>query len=143
MADTVTARTLYDITGKKYVGLFTNISDGTGEGGNAVGGAGVVKVDASGITCLPTDGTAKIVKLWWSCETGGGSFGGVRVFWKGNNASNDATAVVLSGSGHWDLKEEGCPISNNATNPTGDIAFTTLGMQNNDTYTIMIEVDPG
>ena len=134
MADTVTSQTIADVSGQKTSMKFTSISDGSGE-------TLVKKMDASELTYMTEDATKKISKLNWSINTQDPK-GAVEILWAG---TTNATAVVLSGSGSWDLRSDGNEIVNNATltansSPAGDVLFTTRNFNNGDSYTIIVEV---
>ena len=96
MADTVTTQTISDTSGVKYVTKLTNISDGTGE-------FLVNKVDASATTFMSEDGNRKIAKIWYSINTVD-TKSTVEILWSG---ATNATALVLSGQGYWDLRTAG------------------------------------
>ena len=127
MADTVTSQVLTDTTGVKYAVKLTNFSDGTGE-------TLVRKVDASETTFMTTDGNRKISKIFWSINTANPK-SAVELIWDG---ATDATAVLLSGQGFWDLRADGNEITNNATTPTGDVLLSTKNFANGDNYTILV-----
>jgi hypothetical protein len=128
MADIVTVQTIADTSGVKYVAKLTNFSDGTGE-------TLVTKVDASALTFMTEDGNRKISKIFYSINTANNK-SGVELLWAG---ATNATAVLLSGNGYWDLRPSGNEISNNATTPTGDVLLSTKNFANGDNYTIIIE----
>ena len=128
MADTVTTQTISDTSGVKYVTKLTNVSDGTGE-------FLVNKVDASSTTFMSEDGNRKIAKIWYSINTVD-SKSAVEIIWAG---TTNATALVLSGQGYWDLRTAGNEITNNATTPTGDVLLSTKNFTVGDNYTILIE----
>ena len=128
MADTVTTQTISDTSGVKYVTKLTNVSDGTGE-------FLVNKVDASATTFMSEDGNRKIAKIWYSINTVD-SKSAVEILWAG---ATNATALVLSGQGYWDLRTAGNEITNNATTPTGDVLLSTKNFTIGDNYTILIE----
>jgi len=128
MADTVTTQTIADTSGVKYVAKLTNISDGTGE-------SLVTKVDASALTFMTEDGNRKIGKIWWSINTTNKK-SAVELIWAG---ATNATALVLSGQGYWDLRTAGNEILNNATTPTGDVLLSTRDFVVGDSYTIIVE----
>ena len=128
MADTVTKQVLSDTSGVKYVIKLTNISDGSGE-------SLVNKVDASETTFMSEDGNRKIAKIWWSINTVD-TKSSVEILWAG---TINATAIVLSGQGYWDLRTAGNEITNNATTPTGDVLLSTRNFTVGDNYTILIE----
>ena len=128
MADTVTTQTISDTSGVKYVTKLTNISDGTGE-------FLVNKVDASATTFMSEDGNRKIAKIWYSINTVD-TKSTVEILWSG---ATNATALVLSGQGYWDLRTAGNEITNNATTPTGDVLLSTKNFTVGDNYTILIE----
>jgi len=128
MADIVTTQTIADTSGVKYVAKLTNISDGTGE-------SLVTKVDASALTFMTEDGNRKIAKIWWSVNTTNNK-SAVELVWAG---ATNATALVLSGQGYWDLRTAGNEILTNATTPTGDVLLSTRDFVVGDSYTIIVE----
>ena len=128
MADTVTTQTITDTSGIKYVVKLTNLSDGTGE-------TLVNKVDASATTFMTEDGTRKLSKIWYSINTNTNK-AGVEILWSG---STNATALLLSGNGYWDLRVSGNEIPNNSTAPTGDVLLSTKNFAVGDNYTIILE----
>ena len=128
MADQITTQTISDTSGVKYVAKLTNISDGTGE-------SLVTKVDASALTFMTEDGNRKIAKIWWSVNTTNNK-SAVELIWAG---ATNATALVLSGQGYWDLRTAGNEITNNATTPTGDVLLSTRDFVVGDSYTIIVE----
>ena len=127
MADVVSTQVLTDTTGVKFGVKMTNISDGTGE--NLV-----KKVDASTTTFMTEDGERKISKIYWSVNTQSGK-SAVELIWDGET---NATAVLLSGQGFWDLRADGNEITNNATTPTGDVLLSTKNFALGDNYTILV-----
>ena len=127
MADTVSTQTLTDTTGVKFAVKMTNYSDGTGE-------TLVKKVDASETTFMTEDGNRKISKIFYSINTANPK-SAVELIWDG---TDNATAVLLSGQGFWDLRADGNEIANNATTPTGDVLLSTKNFANGDNYTILV-----
>ena len=127
MADTVSTQTLTDTTGVKFAVKMTNYSDGTGE-------TLVKKVDASETTFMTEDGNRKISKIFYSINTANPK-SAVELIWDG---TENATAVLLSGQGFWDLRADGNEITNNATTPTGDVLLSTKNFANGDNYTILV-----
>jgi|TARA_B110000444_G_C18845830_1_gene601938 hypothetical protein len=127
MADTVSTQTLTDTTGVKFAVKLTNYSDGTGE-------TLVNKVDASATTFMTEDGNRKISKIFYSINTANPK-SAVELIWDG---TDNATAVLLSGQGFWDLRADGNEIANNATTPTGDVLLSTKNFANGDNYTILV-----
>jgi hypothetical protein len=128
MADIVTTQTIADTSGVKYVAKLTNISDGSGE-------SLVNKIDASNTTFMTEDGNRKIAKIWWSVNTTNNK-STVELVWAG---ATNATALLLSGQGYWDLRTAGNEIINNATTPTGDVLLSTRDFVVGDSYTIIVE----
>ena len=128
MADTVSSLTIADTSGVKFTTKLTNFSDGTGE--NLV-----KKVDASELTFMTEDGNRKISKLYYSINTSD-SKSAVELIWDGET---NATAVLLSGQGFFDLRADGNEITNNSTTPTGDVLLSTKNFVNGDNYTIIAE----
>ena len=127
MADTVSTQTLTDATGVKFAVKITNLSDGTGE-------TLVKKVDASETTFMTEDGNRKISKIFYSINTANPK-SAVELIWDG---TDNATAVLLSGQGFWDLRADGNEIANNATTPTGDVLLSTKNFAIGDNYTILV-----
>ena len=127
MADTVSTQTLTDTTGVKFAVKMTNYSDGTGE-------TLVKKVDASELTFMTEDGERKISKIFYSINTANPK-SAVELIWDGET---NATAVLLSGQGFWDLRADGNEITNNATTPTGDVLLSTKNFAIGDNYTILV-----
>jgi len=127
MADTVSTQVLTDTTGVKFGVKLTNFSDGTGE-------TLVKKVDASETTFMTEDGNRKISKIFYSINTANPK-SAVELIW---NGTDNATAVLLSGQGFWDLRADGNEIANNATTPTGDVLLSTKNFAIGDNYTILV-----
>ena len=127
MADTVSTQVLTDTTGVKFGVKLTNFSDGTGE-------TLVKKVDASELTFMTEDGNRKISKIFYSINTANPK-SAVELIWDGET---NATAVLLSGQGYWDLRADGNEIVNNATTPTGDVLLSTKNFALGDNYTILV-----
>ena len=127
MADTVSTQVLTDTTGVKYSVKLTNFSDGTGE-------TLVKKIDASTTTFMTEDGNRKISKIFYSINTANPK-SAVELIWDG---TENATAVLLSGQGFWDLRADGNEIANNATTPTGDVLLSTKNFAVGDNYTILV-----
>ena len=127
MADTVSTQVLTDTTGVKYAVKLTNYSDGTGE-------TLVQKIDASNTTFMTEDGERKISKIFYSINTANPK-SAVELIWDG---ATNATAVLLSGQGFWDLRTDGNEIVNNATTPTGDVLLSTKNFALGDNYTILV-----
>ena len=128
MADLVTTQTITDTTGVKFVSKLTNFSDGTGE-------SLVKKIDASEVTFMSEDGNRKIAKIWYSINTANNK-SAVELIWDG---TTNATAMLLSGNGYFDLRTAGNEVPNNATTPTGDVLLSTKNFALGDNYTIIIE----
>ena len=128
MADVVTTQTIADTAGVKFTAKLTNLSDGTGE-------TLVKKVDASELTFMTEDGNRKISKVWYTVNTANGK-SAVELLWDGET---NATALLLSGNGHIDLRPSGNEIPNNAVTPTGDVLLSTKNFADGDNYTIIVE----
>jgi len=128
MADLVTTQTITDTSGVKFVSKLTNFSDGTGE-------TQVKKIDASEVTFMTEDGNRKLARVWYSINTANNK-SAVELIWDG---VTNATAMLLSGNGYFDLRTAGNEVTNNATTPTGDILLSTKNFANGDNYTIILE----
>lgn len=124
---TFTTQELKDVNHEaiiKFTGVFT---DGTQE-------TDVTKVDAS--TLAGADGgetfhDVLISRISWSCS----GAGKIQVDFDG---SANATAYTLAGAGEFRGVEPSVNIPNNATDPTGDINFTTVGFAAGDMYTVIL-----
>ena len=55
------------------------------------------------------------------------------------DGTTNATALLLSGNGHIDLRPSGNEIPNNAGTPTGDVLLSTKNFADGDNYTIIVE----
>ena len=128
MADLVTTQIVTDTSGVKFVAKLTNFSDGTGE-------TQVKKIDASEVTFMSEDGNRKISKIWYSINTANPK-SAVEILWDGDT---NATALLLSGNGYWDLRTAGDEVINNATTPTGDVLLSTKNFATGDNYSIIVE----
>ena len=128
MADIVTTQTIADTSGVKFVAKMTNFSDGTGE-------TQVKKIDASEVTFMTEDGNRKLARVWYSINTANNK-SAVELIWDG---VTNATAMLLSGNGYFDLRTAGNEVVNNATTPTGDVLLSTKNFAVGDNYTIIIE----
>ena len=128
MADVVTTQTIADTSGVKFVSKLTNFSDDTGE-------TQVKKIDASEVTFMTENGDRKIAKIWYSINTANNK-SAVELIWDG---ATNATAMLLSGNGYFDLRTAGNEVVNNATTPTGDVLLSTKNFAVGDNYTIIIE----
>jgi len=128
MADIVATQTIADTSGVKYVIKMTNFSDGSGE-------TNVQKIDASATTFMTEDANRTIAKIWFSVNAISKK-ACVELLWEG---ATNATGVLLSGQGYWDLRTAGNSIPNNAITPTGDVLLSTHDFVNGDNYTIIVE----
>ena len=128
MADIVTTQTITDTSGVKFVSKITNFSDGTGE-------TQVKKIDASEVTFMTENGDRKLARVWYSINTANNK-SAVELIWDG---VTNATAMLLSGNGYFDLRTAGNEVTNNATTPTGDVLLSTKNFANGDNYTIILE----
>jgi len=121
MADAVTSQVL--VSNKtKYVGAFTNISDGTGE-------SDVTKVDISGLIGAPTK--VKINEVWFAIF-------GMSVEITTDHTADD-TVLTLTGTGYFNFAIPfGGIVDPASAGGTGDVLFTTIGHAANDTYSIIL-----
>lgn len=124
MADSVSTRVLFSGE-KRYVAVFNNVSDGTGE-------SAVAKIDISTLPGAPTK--VKIARVF------GNTFGmAVRVLF---DHTTDDTGLVLQGEFDMDFRPYGGLADPASAGDTGDILFTTIGHSSGDTYCIMLDVEP-
>lgn len=121
MGDAVSTRSIQN-DDLYYIGVFTNLSDGTGE-------SDVKKIDISALTPAPKSLT--IEEIWYSVS-------GMAVVIE-FDATTDETALVLQGTGHMDLTSIGGIKDSRASGYTGDVFFTTSGHTAADSYTIILK----
>jgi len=84
-------------------------------------------------------------KIIYNVTDGGGY---VKLYWQGAAANVDM--VNITGQGTIDFQPEAMVLINNATNPSGNIGFSTTGMTANSAYTVILDLrknvahfDPG
>jgi hypothetical protein len=123
MADSVTTQVLFS-GAKRYVALFTNVSDGTGE-------AAVTKVDISALEGAPAK--VKIAKVKYSVV-------GMAVSVLFDHDTDDRV-LVLQGDGCMDFTCYGGLQDPASAGGTGDIKFTTTGHTAADSYTILLDLE--
>lgn len=121
MADSVTTQVLFS-SPKRYVALFTNVSDGTGE-------AAVAKVDISALEGAPARVSIRKIKF--------STFGmSVSILY---DHDADDRVFVANGEGEWCFPDK---IKDPASaGGTGDILFTTNGHTAGDTYSILLDLE--
>jgi len=65
----------------------------------------------------------------------------VELMWEGTGGgANNRTIAVLAGTGVWELDSHGSRVLNNANTPTGNITLSTLDVDSNSSYTIILDV---
>lgn len=121
-ADSVTSQILFDGT-RRTVMKFTNLGGGDGE-------SAVTKVDVSALKNSPSK--VKIMGVWYNVV---GMV--VRVLW---DADADVPIFELAGDGHMCFESFGGVPNNAGAGVTGDIKFTTVGHDANDTYNIILDM---
>jgi hypothetical protein len=84
---------------------------------------------------MTEDANRKLSKIWYSVNTANNK-SAIELLWDG---VTDASMVILSGQGYWDLRPAGNEIPNNATTPTGDVLLSTKDFASGDNYTIIVE----
>jgi hypothetical protein len=84
---------------------------------------------------MTEDANRKLSKIWYSVNTANNK-SAIELLWDG---VTDASMVILSGQGYWDLRPAGNEIPNNATTPTGDVLLSTKDFASVDNYTIIAE----
>ncbi len=125
-----TTQTLHKGT-RRAVLAFTSVSGGTDE-------TDVTKVDISDV--FPDATKVKINKVMYSIA-------GMAVKISFDHTADD-TVLVLSGDGQMDFCNKLCGVDpGGMTDPasaggTGDILFSTLGADLNDTYTVILDISP-
>ena len=130
MADAVTSTTISDGTHRALIQL-TNLSDGTGE-------SAVTKIDVSALNSR-ADGTACsgvfIDKIYHSIV----GFTQVQLLW---DATTNTIAIALAqnSNGHMDFSDFGGIQNTSGSGKTGDIALTTIGASNLDSYVIVLDL---
>lgn len=123
MAITVTSAILHD--GRRNVVMqFTGVSDGSGQE------AGEVKVDVSELSPSPV--TVKIKRIEY--DVNGGA---VTLSW---DADADVDFAALTGQGTFDYCNMGGMVNSAEMGKTGDILLSTLGFEENSSYTIKLDM---
>lgn len=144
---TVTTQTVFDGP-KKTVMIFTGSFAGAGGDESAVVKvqglklSGALAVDTNNNVLVSAGGNyrtnynyaiTRIVSDIYNCT--------VQISWTGGSP---ATAWIAGpGKGDNNVEEQLGSIWNNATNPTGNIAFTTANTNAGSSYTIMLELKKG
>ena len=126
MADVVTSQTVFD-GDRIAIMKFTNVSDGTGE-------TSVTKVIASALNANQFGLACNAVSL----EKIHVSLNGmsVNIIWGG---TPDLSAFIAA-PGVYTFDFTNLALPDNATTPTGNIKFTTIGAAANKTYTIVLQM---
>jgi hypothetical protein len=122
MADAVSTQILTE-SASKIVIKFLNVSDGTGE-------SDVVKVDVSALT--PACSTVSIARVQYMTDGMG-----VRMLWEANA---DVVALLIPSNQIGDMSFSPALSNNASTGVTGDLAFTTFGHTNGDTYVVILHL---
>tara|TARA_Y100001938_G_C8040058_1_gene405668 strand:+ start:429 stop:839 length:411 start_codon:yes stop_codon:yes gene_type:complete len=129
MADAVTSTEILD-GDKDFILQLTNVSDGTGE-------SAVAKVDVSSLAARTSDGAActgvKLSKVYYSIM----DFSSVLLEW---DATSNTLCIELNPNtdGVLDFSPFGGLQNTSGSGKTGDIALTTVGASNGDTYLIVL-----
>lgn len=123
MAIAVTSAVLHD--GRRNAVIqFTGVSDGSGQE------TGVVKVDVSELNPPPV--TVKIKRIEY--DVNGGN---VKLSW---DADADEDFAILSGQNCLDYCNMGGMVNSAELGRTGDILLSTLGFEQNFSYTIKFDL---
>ncbi len=123
MAIAVTSAILHD--GRRNVVMqFTGVSDGSGQE------TGEVKVDVSELN--PPPATVKITRIEY--DVNGGD---VKLSW---DADADEDFAVLSGQNCLHYYNMGGMVNSAEMGKTGDILLSTLGFEENSSYTIKLDM---
>jgi hypothetical protein len=119
----------------KVTGSGTDVANTTIINANTLNGA------ISGLGYHEVD----VRKIIYSITDGGGY---VKLYWQGASANVDM--VNITGQGVLEFQPEAMVLNNNATNPSGNIGFSTTGMSANSAYTVILDLrkntahfDPG
>ena len=129
MADAVTSTEILD-GDKDLIVRLTNVSDGTGE-------SAVTKIDVSALAARASDGAActgvKLAKVYYSIM----DFSSVLLEW---DATSNTLCIELNpnADGILDFSDFGGLQNTSGSGKTGDIALTTVGASNGDTYLIVL-----
>lgn len=123
MAIAVTTAVLHD--GKRNAVMqFTGVSDGSGQE------TGVVKVDVSELNPPPV--SVKINRIEY--DVNGGD---VKLSW---DADEDIDFAILAGQNILDYWKSNGIVNNAGMGKTGDILLSTLGFEENSSYTIKLDL---
>tara|TARA_R100001082_G_scaffold108570_2_gene83995 strand:+ start:22 stop:423 length:402 start_codon:yes stop_codon:yes gene_type:complete len=128
MADAVTSTTIQD--GERIAVMrFTNVSDNSGESAVKKVDVSALNADSFGRACS----SVTIQRVWWA------TYGmGVKMEW---DASANVLALALPADSTGDeYYDDFSGLTNNASSPTGDIDFTTLGHSSGDAYMVVLKM---
>jgi|ERR1700752_773868 len=123
MAITVTSDTLYDGV-RNAVMQFTGVSDGSGQE------TGVIKVDVSQLNPPPV--SVKVNRIEY--DVNGGN---VKLSW---DADSDVDFAILSGQNVLEYCNINGLVNSAGEGKTGDILLSTLGFEENSSYTIKLHL---
>lgn len=123
MAIAVTSAVLHDGV-RNTVMQFTGVSDGTGQE------TGVAKVEVSQLSPPPV--TVKINRIEY--DINGGS---VKLSW---DADEDKDFAILSGQGFMEYCNINGLVNSAGQGRTGDILLSTLGFEENSSYTLKFDL---
>lgn len=131
-------------TNKNTVIKFTGELDATGETANAkiIGRnlRGALATDSNNAVLVSKGGTPRtnyrytIERITYDVNIPNGY---LKVSWDGGTP---CTCVLLSGSGDLDINDNMGSMINSATNPNGNVTFTTVNATNNTSYTVLFEL---
>lgn len=128
MANIQEVQTLTD-TDKRLAIKCVRLNDGTGDDSDLV----IVDCNAIINEFEGFDILLTLVKAMW-CVGGPSADKTVVLEWEGSG--DNKILLTLSGNDDWDL---GTPITNNASDPTGNVLLTTTNFDAGDSYTIILE----
>ena len=128
MADTVTSQTIQDGE-RRAVMRFTNVSDGTGESAVKKVDVSALAKNSAGQECT----SVEIAKIWWMTV-------GMSVKLEFDASTSVLLTHIPADSSGDEYYDSFTAIPTNASSPTGDIDFTTVGHSSGDAYHIILEM---
>ena len=150
MANKFTYQTLRDTTTDAVIKI-TGQFDGTS--GNEANNARIVAnslygaLDANNVPLYTALSASNTAKPYYNLQLTSAQYfvsmstaappGSVELFWAGNTTANNATIFYLNGNGEYGSQQNPA-ITNNATNPNGNLGINTYGVTANTAYTLIL-----
>jgi hypothetical protein len=150
MANKFTYQTLRDTTTDaviKLTGQFDGISGNEANNARIVANTLYGALDANNVPLYTALSASNTAKPYYNLQLTSAQYfvsmstaappGSVELFWAGNTTANNATIFYLNGNGEYGSQQNPA-ITNNATNPNGNLGINTYGVTANTAYTLIL-----